>query len=233
MRMCSASIALTLLPLLACGGGTAVAVDAPAGGPDSGSGSGSGSGSAGCTASASYTGTLTLQSVHSTGSGRDQNILYLGDLDADAAPDRLDIELYAGNDAPGGVFDPDIATKSVSLTGVNGSDDACAACVQLWTNTTTNAGGTVLPAEQYQATAGTLDLTSVSGTLTATLTGATFTHVIYAASGAQLPAPDGCTSTIASASISAPLGSGSGSAFAPTASNPRPVQMLRHRSRAH
>ncbi len=238
MRKHYSLITFALLPLLACGGSKDNGDDV--GTIDAHQGSGSNTGSGGCTAEASYSGALTSQNSQSGGSGSDQEIFYFGNLNTDASPDLLDIELYAGDIVPGGVFDPNITAQSIPLTGDNADYIACAACVQIWTDTTTGSDGVVSPGEQYQATAGTLNLTSVSGTLTATITGATFTHVDFGSDGTQTNATDGCTSTTASESVSATIevdtgSDGSGSAFAPTGSGPKQVQvqMLRHRVRAN
>lgn len=120
--------------------------------------------------------------------------VYGAALNADAMPDALFVELYAGYGAFMTGY-PTAAT-SVTLTGVESGYDTCGACVLAITDLT-QSGATGDP---YMATAGTLELTSVSKTkLTGKLTNVTLTHVtIDPMSLATAPHADGCTSSLAS-----------------------------------
>ena len=206
---------LAVLPLLACGGGTPNKVDGSVHG-DGGSGSGTdGGGSAACTASSSYTPTFAASDEQAgfQGSGSAEVIIAGAPLNADATPDGLDIELYAGF----GAYPTAITTGTVQITGAETSYADCGACLLILTDLDSSGAET----DDYMATGGSLNLTTITGTLQATLTAVQFAHVDFGSDGSgnptQTPSADGCTAEVTSATINTPLidqGSGSGSGSA-------------------
>lgn len=123
-----------------------------------------------------------------------------GTLNADASPDILVVDLYAGYGAFSGGL-PTAAT-TVTLGGAEAGLDSCGACIYSLTDYTQN-GPSADPF--YVATAGTLNLTSVSTTSVAgSLSNVTLTHsTVDTSSGATTAAADGCASNLASVSFSA------------------------------
>ena len=120
---------------------------------------------------------------------------YTGTLNAD--PDNLDIEMYAGF----GVFSNGIHTGKFQLTGAELDYATCGLCVLVLTD---SAGGS--PTDAYMATGGSVTITALQPTLTATLDNVTFTHVdIDSNTFESTPRGDGCNSSIASLAISAPV----------------------------
>jgi hypothetical protein len=126
---------------------------------------------------------------------------YDGALNADAAPDYLDIELYNGV----GVFaSGGVVPGTYQLTGAELDYATCGACVLLFGNVDTT-GGTIT--QYYMAQGGTLKLTATTGAnLTGTLTNMTFASVTIDPDTFE-STPDGnaCTSSITSAAFTAPL----------------------------
>ena len=117
-------------------------------------------------------------------------------LNQDAMPDILWVDLWDGY----GAFENGFPTAgtTIQLTGDEAGADTCGACVSVWADATQQSR------EDYFATGGTLQLTSVSQTSVAgMLTNVTFAHVnIDEQSLATTPHPDGCTSALTSFSFS-------------------------------
>jgi hypothetical protein len=154
-----------------------------------------------CQANASYGSTLFLQQAEY--SNGDNVILYDGDLNQDAAPDRVRIEIY-GDNFPGHTID----TGSFPITGTRLDGANCDVCVLIAANCqgcTLDSGD---PASWYMATGGEIDITDASegqssGSIAGTLSNVTFTHVTRNdTDGATTPVNDGCASKIASLSFS-------------------------------
>lgn len=119
---------------------------------------------------------------------------------ADAAPDAVLIQLYAGY----GVFaDAPIAPGTYQLTGAESAFDTCGACVLILTDLDMDGNAVA----QYMPTAGTLTVTSVNGNFTGTLTNGSFRHVDIepAPSFATTDNASGCTSTAATYAFDAPI----------------------------
>ncbi len=114
-----------------------------------------------------------------------------GNLNADAAPDALNIDLYPGY----GVFSAGAITAGTfPLTGAELSIVECGACVYV-----TGDVGEAGPKGMWMATGGTLTLTSVAGQLTGTLANGTFQHVDLG-DGAT-PLGDSCDTSITQAAF--------------------------------
>ncbi|MDB4963187.1 MAG: hypothetical protein JWP01_3186 [Myxococcales bacterium] len=156
----------------------------------------------------------------SMGETTPDNYYLYADLNADASPDVLLIDLYKGF----GAFMAGFPTgpQAVTLTGAEASYDSCGACIMALTDYTM-AGPTGDP---YFATGGTLNLTSVSNTsIAGTLSNVTLVHsVIDMDTNVTTPHPDGCSSTLGSISFSA---TPTAQTFAP-GSRPRLKINLRH-----
>jgi hypothetical protein len=117
------------------------------------------------------------------------------DLNQDAKPDYIDLELYKGF----GVFTngyPTTAT-TIPLTGDEVNYRTCGACIRVYSDIDTD---NMTIAGTYFATAGTLELTQVSETrLAGTLTNLTLTHVDIDDTTFETTAhADGCSTTLAS-----------------------------------
>ena len=196
------------------GGGGIHVVDANNGG--GGSDSGSGSGSADCFVDPSHTPSFgsDTQAASTNGSGASGADAHAeswqGLLNTDAAPDIVQLELYAGF----GLFaGKDIAPGTYPLTGDELNYASCGVCVRIFADATEQALGA-----QYFATGGSVTLSSTTGNLVGTLDNVTFTKVTIADDFTSTPVGDGCETVITAASMDTPLvedmGSGSGSATA-------------------
>ena len=117
-------------------------------------------------------------------------------LNQDATPDLLAVELYAG----AGPFMTGFPATGATLQ-LSGEGDyaTCAGCVLIYADSTQQALG-----EPYLANSGTLTLTSITTTsLAGSVSNVGFRHVSIAdQTFATTDHPDGCTSTLASASFS-------------------------------
>lgn len=128
------------------------------------------------------------------GGGAQDSYVYNGDLNAN--PDVLSLELYTGF----GIFTNGIKTGTFNLTGQELNYATCGLCVLVYVNASSSAP------DPYMATGGTVTITSLQPTLTGTLSNVTFTHVTIDQNSFQsTPVGDGCSSSIASVSISAPV----------------------------
>jgi hypothetical protein len=198
---------------MACGGGSNnKPVDAKRAG-DSGSGS-----AVTCNATASY-GAATIVAAGSAyansaaqiatdGSAGfiDANQGYYGNINADAAPDQFEMDLYENF----GAFmtgSGTITTGTFTLTGDDLSYQNCGLCVAIYTNLASDGS----PADFYFATGGMVDLTSVgtptgSGISTGTLSGS-ISNVMFAHwDGSADKAVGDCNSMITSLSFSGTIG---------------------------
>jgi hypothetical protein len=147
-----------------------------------------------CTASQSY-GTVTPLNPSYSYDATNDVYVYFADLNTDALPDDVGLQLYNGY----GVFTNGVAPGTYHLTGAETSLASCGLCVFVLTDVDPSGGSGV---DAYFATGGTVNITSVTPTLKATLTGLTFTHVnIDQTTGATTPVGDGCDTKITAMTI--------------------------------
>lgn len=128
-------------------------------------------------------------------------IAYYGELNTDPMQDVLSIQLYAGY----GVFTGDAGVRpgTYTLSGDETNFATCGACVQIFADVNPDGGA---GGERYMATGGTLTLTSTQGTLTGSLSNANLVEVtVDPNTFVSTPVPNGCTSSISSASFTAPI----------------------------
>jgi hypothetical protein len=151
-----------------------------------------GSQSAPCEVATSY-GKVAVSGTVEVGDGTNAPDLSLyGTLpSADATGDILSLDLWSGMGAMAGGVVPGTYT----IAGADTDFTTCGLCVYLRGNVGSN-----LPGSLQMATGGTVTITSVSGTLQATVANATFKHVTVSASG-QVDAPDGCATTLTQATF--------------------------------
>lgn len=153
-----------------------------------------------CTVEPSVSVTADPAQAFYTNNNMSQTVFYaaLAALNADATPDLLAIELYAGAGAFMSGFPATGAT--IQLTGAEAQYATCAGCVLIYADSTQQALG-----EPYLATSGTLTLTSISTTsLAGSVSNVGFRHVtIDDMSFMSADHPDGCQSTLSSASFTA------------------------------
>jgi hypothetical protein len=212
MRKKSFFAPIICLPLFACGGDTGGHITVPDSHLGSGSGSGSGSGPAPCTATASYGaadfGSGSDQFAQTDGSGTTGSNAHTevwgAFLNADAAPDAIQLELYAAS----GGFTGDIVAGTYPITGGDAQYKTCGICVRIFTDIDANNNSV----DEYLASAGTVTLSSVSGAnFAGTLSNITFDHVTIATDFTSTVVGD-CTSTLTSGTMATALAVGSGSA---------------------
>lgn len=230
--MLARKLAISLVLLAACGGddggNTITVIDAPGGG------SGSDASSAACTAASSYTAALTADNAgaETDGSGFDDDalqngtahVIYSGGaLDSAAAPDFLEIDLWAGY----GVFTGmDISPTTVTIAGEEADLYTCGACVYVYTDLSDDGNGGVNVADSYMAQSGTLTLSSVSGTLTGTLTNVVLAHATFDDNSQTTSVVGDCSTTV-SGTFSMPIEQGSSSLRA--SGRPAPLRIGLHR----
>ena len=172
-----------------------------------------------CQAEAAY-GTPTLADPLA---GRDvdtnpESAYFNGSMNTDY--DDLTIELYKGF----GVFtDTEIIPATVPLTGDEASYDDCGACVMIYANWDRDLETAEMV---YIGVGGTLNITQVSPNIQGNLVNVTFEHIVEAADGSFVKAPDNCASSIASVSFDAVVMTDPPQAFAP---GPRARAHRRHR----
>ena len=217
-------LTLVCLPFLACSASNNTNVDAHIRLIDGGK-MDSGSGSAVCSVAASY-GTPNFGSNQqatnypAAGSGSAATI-HQEEWDGllNETPEViLDISLYEGY----GAFETgDIETGTFPLTGSDGVSSTCGACVAIFGNLGSDSVG-----DFYTANAGTLTLTSVTGTIAGSISNVTLVHVGTDAMDNPTDTPvDSCASSITSATFSSPLAAGSA-----VGKSPFPI-VLHHRYR--
>ena len=180
--------------LVACGG---------SGGGGSGDGGvDSGGGGSSCDVAASLAPAFggTDQTAFESGSGTSgadpHYMQYVGRLDRDAKYDQLELELAAGIGTYDGV---DIAPKSIALAGAETQYRTCGACVRVLANVDEDA---MSVGQYYMATGGTLNVTSTSDQLEATLTDVTFVEVAIGSDFTSTPTGT-CTTAVPALTISA------------------------------
>ncbi len=191
MKISSVLFALPLA-LIACGGddGVTLTPDAEEG-PDA-------EVQATCNATASYgAATLANQAGIYDMMTAPTQLSLVGALNADSAPDVLDIELFKGY---GAYTTGEIVPGTFTITGAEANWDTCGVCVLVVSDATQSGDGGV-----YMASAGTVTITSVSPNLTGSISGVQLRHIDMPAGAASSDNPDGCESAITSASFDAVL----------------------------
>ncbi len=190
--------------LVACGGGSNAHIDShitlhdsPGGQDTSG---------VTCTATASYGSptvddTMAVDGYDAATAQAGSDAYYINAINADAMPDLIDIELYAGY----GSFTSSFKAGTYTL-GTAGSDDTlmdCGACITIDTDYhAVGSGGA--PTDFYFPTSGTLTLTTLSTTkIAGSLSNVMFEHVMTGSDDQGNPIPvdgvvDSCTSSITS-----------------------------------
>ncbi len=166
-----------------------------------------------CEADPSYSGEPMMEQAGSDVNATSMTVdfeNYFGALNADTAPDLLDIELYAMT----GVFTAAITPGTYTLSGDELNYATCGLCVLIYANATFDSStGDLTGADQYYlATGGSVTITSVAdntagtGTLTGTLNNITFDHVtIDSTTFTSTPVGDSCESMITSMPFTAPV----------------------------
>jgi hypothetical protein len=159
-----------------------------------------------CKAAPSYTPTFTAENQEATdypamGSGTEatlHNIFFEGELASGAQQDYLFIDLYEGY---GAFEDSDIIAGTFPITGDDTAYSSCGACLMIAADVT-SAGVD----DWYVAINGILNLTSVSGRLTGSISNVTFHRVLtHPEGGPSDTSTFDCESRIASASFDAEL----------------------------
>jgi len=169
-----------------------------------------------CTASATYAPTFDSNSSAATNyphgtysTSVDPHIETFGGLlNGDPSPDFLDLELWG---MAGGFGSGDVTTGTFTLTGADIDYGSCGICLAIGTDAM-GFGSNAQFTDIYMAQSGSVTITSVgtngSGTLSGSISNVQFAHVSFAGNHQTLVGD--CTSTIASASFSAPLGGKTG-----------------------
>lgn len=212
---------LPIIPLLACGGddgGGVHVLDAsvdgrPIDAPEA------------CTAAASNPSVADFgsnQRASSKGTGSAQEMNWFGPINADAMPDLLAIDLYAGYGAFEGM---NISPKTITLTGVEADYASCGACVLLLTDLHQAGSGAAIT-DTYMANGGTLTLTSTATNFTGSLSNVTFRRVMIGSGGATTNVGT-CASGLDGGSFTAPITIGS-AGFTGDIDNGRLI--IRHRN---
>ncbi len=118
-------------------------------------------------------------------------------INADA--DIVSMEIWNGY----GVFENSpIAVGTYEITGTELSFDTCGVCAFLYADVVDENN----PGDQYFATGGTVEITSIEGNFTATLTNVTYAHAnIDPETLFTTPHPDGCGSQVDLAGVDAVL----------------------------
>lgn len=137
----------------------------------------------------------------------------LGALDGDSEGDEYFVDFYAELNAAAdvatvylsvedgyGPFTNGLKTGTFTLTGDERNAATCGACVQLYASTSAEEGMVYMP------TGGTMNVTSINGRFTGSLSNVTFVEVnIDEDSWETTPVPNGCSTQITSASFDAPI----------------------------
>jgi hypothetical protein len=205
-------ILLASIGFAACGGGDddqVTQIDAAGGGIDAPGGN-IDAAPAACTVSSTsfgdkgtLTGVATFSPGMNAGAATDDTLSFAGQLEAAAPTDLLVVELYAGYGVfkPNGVAGP-VTTGTFQITGAELDYATCGVCVRILTDATQTDY-----ADDYLATAGTINITSVGTatgqTLAATVTNLTFQHVnIDPNTFESTPAGDTCNSAMSNVNFS-------------------------------
>jgi len=124
---------------------------------------------------------------------------WVGLLNADVKPNAITVEFYAGY----GVFAGGIASGTYSINGDELQYATCGLCVLVYGDVDT-VGGTP-PGAIYMATGGQVDVTSVVGNLTLSLSNVTF-HKITIDPVTFVSTPVGaCTTQVTSLTVNDPI----------------------------
>lgn len=137
----------------------------------------------------------------------------LGALAGDSEGDEFFVDFYAPIDSGAdtsslylsledgyGVYENGLKTGQVSLTGDETNMATCGACLQLYASTSAEEGMFFMP------TGGTLNVSSINGRFTGTVSNVTFVEVtIDEETWESTPVPNGCTTQVTSASFDAEI----------------------------
>lgn len=140
-------------------------------------------------------------------------------LEGGSPGDEIEIQLWAGF----GALTNGFATGNYPITGDELQFATCGVCVFIHTN----SDGADTWDDDYFATGGSVNLTSVMGNLTGTATSLTFEHVTLA-QGESTPVGDGCNTALTNATFD--------KAISPAPAKPRQTPVLaikRARRAAH
>ena len=132
--------------------------------------------------------TLAGQEAVADEAAPDEYVNLVAKLNGDAKPDMLSIELYAFME--GTLFEEGLRTGTFEISGDEAQYATCSICVFVWGNVDEAAQSS---AADYFLTGGTVELTSVEGQLSGTITNATFTKVDISDEFVSTPHVSGCT----------------------------------------
>jgi hypothetical protein len=153
-----------------------------------------------CPAASSY-GALGSLTGSPTQMGTPPAVIWQAAIDNNAKPTMLSLQLYAGSGAFSGLMA--LKTGNFPIAGDELNYQTCGVCLLVYTGVDMATGNYDAA---YLATGGTVNLTSVSGALTGTISNATFQHVeIDPTTYQSTPSGDGCNSAVSSASFSDPI----------------------------
>lgn len=151
-----------------------------------------------CPVSAGYAAPiLTAQTVETSGGA----VAGTGELPSSTATlkDYVRLELYPGI----GVFEEGLRTGTFTIAGEDLNYATCAICPRMFGDCSEVTGEC---STQFYATGGTVTISQVQGSLAFDLTNVQFVEVtIDDGTFVSTPVPDGCSSTISSASFDAPI----------------------------
>jgi hypothetical protein len=142
-------------------------------------------------------GTPTLGNQQAAGAGTDHTmpngITFDGALNADTKPDILQVEFIKGF----GVFTANVTTGTFTLSGAELNYETCGLCPRIFSDIDTATG--MSTTEQYFATGGDFNITSINPNITGTFTNLTLEEVtVDPTTFHSTPVAGGCTTTIAS-----------------------------------
>jgi len=142
-----------------------------------------------------------LANQAATGVGADhavpEAIVFDGDLDADARPDILQLELTKGY----GAFLDNIVPGTYVLAGDDLNYSTCGLCARVFVDLDTTSG---MPRkQQYFATAGSFTITAIDPNVTGTFSDLQLVEITLSTDGTyrSTPVPDGCTTAVSSGSF--------------------------------
>lgn len=153
-----------------------------------------------CVADPNYgaLGTKKGQAVADDDGAGNQILLWEGPIDSQMLPTLLSVQFYAGAGAFKG--STTVKTGTFQIAGQELNFATCGVCVLLFTQVDTK---NMTQGPTYLATGGTVKITSVNGTLAATVSNVTFEHVqIDPDTYESTPDADMCQSAITSVAFS-------------------------------
>lgn len=130
-------------------------------------------------------------------------IYWYAPLNSDTLPDVLSVDLWAKY----GVFTDAITTGTFQLTGSETSAKDCGACVYLDIDVNMSSQPATY-AETYMPTGGTINITSVTGNLTGTLSNVTLQRVSISPDDGTTTPLGSCTTTISNVAFDGAITSG-------------------------